>query len=278
MRKMILAAMAALVLAAPVMAQNQWGYVDQQINGPNSAKGFVQHQMREMYRDICDNHRGTGDGMEMQYCHGYETDMYGRITGRSPQSVAYVGWSDRDYAQHNPTGYYGDSGMPRGYYGNRYYDSPSLGIPGNGKTLGLLAGGGTAYLLTRDTRNHATRDKAVVGGALLGFLGGAFMDSRNNKKHEREQYEMMRMMMELESRRAQQAAAPPVVSSPPSTFKNVVNMTGDCLRINGIEYENGYGFTATSGNILQIAGCRKPAPAVISIINPQGTVELRCKP
>lgn len=238
-------------LAVPAMAQ--WTEVDARLN---ENFGFLNHQVNEHVRDQCARHMGTGDRTDLEDCQGVMLDGYGRVVGRNPNAVRFIGWQDPGYApgNRNMPYSYGYNRRPSGYgrsgYGNQpygyeqypyggyppYYESPSLGIPGNAKTLGAILGGAAGYIATRNSSNHARRDIATVGGVALGLGIGAIVDHNNNRHRELQYREGSDPDLADRGRYGAPTPIQPPQQRQPTAI--VTNRTGECLSVNGQRLEN----------------------------------------
>lgn len=233
---MIFAVLAMFIIATPMTAQTQWGHVNANLNG---LQGFFNHRFNEMNRNICDHHRGTGDGMEMQYCYGY--------TYESPYYSTY-GYSDYGY----------------GYRYRPRISGRDLAIAGG------IVGGGLilSKVFTKSDRNDGPSqcfEKA---------LKAAKKSGQPVTPQITEQIMAMCTGRPITAMPVTEPVAPPASRKITNMLGERVEIregtTGPWIM-----YEPGYGLESTS-NFIQARVLPRSTCKVVSKINPRGDHELHC--
>lgn len=101
MRKMLLA-LGLAILATPVCAQSQWGYVNANLNQTHQ---FLDNQIRDLFQFYRANHAGTGDYMDMRYNYGVGSpyDTYNPYNSYGSYNTYGSGWHHRGRPVNVPT-------------------------------------------------------------------------------------------------------------------------------------------------------------------------------
>ncbi len=185
--KLVAAFVAVLVLAAPVAAQSEF---ESALQGTfNAARVGVDG----MARNMCANHRGTGDLVEASWCYGLVVSPSShRVTGYNPNSVFGPG------SRFARIGDFYRNPYERGGYAGY---GPDFDV--NARTLGTIVGGGAGAALTEHRRGWQ-KAGAIVAGAILGNIVGKKLDERSAERITGEKPSdcVKRTMKEFDKRKA----------------------------------------------------------------------------
>ncbi len=156
-------AVLVLMSATPVAAQYEF---ERALQGTfNAARAGTD----ALARNMCENHRGTGDSVEASWCFGVVIDpSTGRIRSYNPNAVYGPG------SRHYRIGDYYRSPMYQQGYGR----GPEVDV--NARTLGTIVGGGAGAALTEHSSGWK-KAGAIVGGAIAGNIIGKKLDSRGRE-------------------------------------------------------------------------------------------------
>ncbi len=179
-------AVLVLMSATPVAAQYEF---ERALQGTfNAARAGTD----ALARNMCENHRGTGDSVEASWCFGVVIDpSTGRIRTYNPNAVYGPG------SRHYRIGDYYRSPMYQQGYGR----GPEVNV--NARTLGTIVGGGAGAALTEHRRGWQ-KAGAIVAGAIAGNIIGKKLDDRGRERvmGEKPSDCVKRTLKEFEKRKA----------------------------------------------------------------------------